>query len=176
MRSNVSLPVLPQSSQFRLTASQYVQPAAQQILLMFFHSSVMPCSMIFGLCPWASRGRAHFHRLNSFISDGNRRAFVITLAPVPSSLCILWSAVVVFEMFVKTQAQESLEFGLKIHSFADVHVIGFWRRVAKAVKRQEEHSIFRDDLRTQSVCCLLYLLQYLPHLGELKVCLKILVR
>jgi len=31
--------------------------------------------------------------------------------------------------------------------FADVHVTGFWRRVAKIVKRQGEHSIFRDDLR-----------------------------
>lgn len=50
-------------------------------------------------------------------------------------------------MLVKTEAQESLEFGLKIHSFADVHIIVFWRRGAKAVQRHEEHSIFRDDLR-----------------------------
>lgn len=58
------------------------------------------------------------------------------------------SSVVVFKMLEKTEAQESLEFDLKIYSFADVHVIGFWKRVAKAVKRQEEHSVFRDDLRT----------------------------
>lgn len=92
------------SPQFMLTASQHVQPAAQQILLMFPHSSVVPCSMKFGLYPWASRGRAHFHRFNSFISNGNYRAFVITLAPVPSPLFILWSVVVVFKMFVKTEA------------------------------------------------------------------------
>lgn len=113
------------SPQFVLMTSQHVQTAAQQILLMFFHSSVVPCSMKFGLCPWASRGRAHFRRFNSFVSNGNCRAFVITLAPVPSPLFILWSVVVVFKMLVKTETQESLEFGLKIHSFADVHVIGF---------------------------------------------------
>lgn len=78
-------------------------------------------------------------------------------------------------MLVKTEAQESLEFGLKIHSFADV-LTGFWKKVDKAVKRQGEHSIFRDDLKRvlKRVSVLfLYRLQY--HLGELKVSLKILV-
>lgn len=62
------------------------------------------------------QGRAHFHRFNSFISNGNCRVFVITLAPVPSHLFVLWSVVAVFKMLAKTEAQESLEFGLKIHS------------------------------------------------------------
>lgn len=47
-----------------------------------------------------------------------------------------------------TEVQESLELGLKRHSFTDFCNVGFWRRVAKAVRRQGEHLVFRGGFRT----------------------------
>lgn len=81
--------------------------------------------MEFGLCPWANRGRAHFH----FQWDLQGLCYNSGTVTKPFISC---SVVVVFKMLVKREAQESLEFGLKIHSIVDV-LVGFWRRVAKAL-------------------------------------------